>query len=395
MRTPINNFKKRINFRRRLFGGIISLAILLFTGLGVAAQGSYPEPQDLYINDYANLLSDTDRTNVNDLLVTLRQENDIEATLLTIGAINDYNTGDSTIEAFATNLFNTWGIGDRNKNNGVLLLVAVNDRKVRIELGNGYENRYNDEMQDVINEHILPSFRNGNFSQGIYRGTRAIVGELTGEWPADLNSVTAGSSGSQPTPVQINSSPSPTFLSSGNTGFDFHPGFLWGGGGLAIGAAGVGLQRYRRYRKRRCPDCQTSMTRLDEVADDVYLDTGQKLEEMLKSIDYDAWKCPNCNYHTLYAYPSWFSGLKKCPQCSYRTVKTTTTVLEQATYTSTGRERITKDCQHCTYHQESIATIPMKTKSESSSSSSFGSSSSSSSSFGGGSSSGGGASGGW
>ena len=395
MFTLTNNLKKENRFRQLLFGGVIGLVVLLFTSLGVAAQGGYPEPQDSHINDYANLLNSADHTNVNDLLVKLRQEHGIEATVLTIDSINDYDTNDSSLEAFATNLFNTWGIGDPNKNNGVLLLVAVNDRKVRIELGNGYENSYNDEMQEVINEHILPSFRNGNFSQGIYRGTRAIVGELTGTWPTDLSSTSSGSSESQPMPVQVSPSSSPEISSSQNTGFNLHPGFLWGGGATAVGAAGLGVRRYLRYRRRRCPDCQTYMTRLAEVADDVYLDTGQKLEEMLQSIDYDAWKCPNCNYHTLYAYRNWFSGFKKCPECSYRTVKVTTTTLEHPTYTSTGRERITKDCQHCTYHQESIATIPMKTKSSSSSSSSFGSSSSASSSFGGGSSSGGGSSGSW
>jgi uncharacterized protein len=161
-----------------------------------------------------------------------------------------------------------------------------------------------------------------------------------------------------------------------------------------LGSAGLGVRQYLRYRKRRCPDCGMDMVRLDEASDDVYLDSGQKLEETLRSVDYDIWKCPDCNRHTLHGYRHWFSSLKRCPKCSYRTVKVTSTTLVSPTYSSTGKERVTKDCRHCNYHHTETVIIPMKTRS-SSSSSSGSSSRSSGSSFGGGRSSGGGASGSW
>lgn len=71
----------------------------------------------------------------------------IEAVVVTINSIGDYQTGDATIEAFATNLFNTWGIGHKKENNGVLILVAVKDRKARIELGKGYGREYDSAMK--------------------------------------------------------------------------------------------------------------------------------------------------------------------------------------------------------------------------------------------------------
>ncbi len=387
--------------KQQLWIGLgVALLLALFSSMAhmssmAYAQNGYPEPQDSYINDYANLLSNTDRSNTRDLLVDLRETHGVETTVLTIGSINDYETNDSTIESFATNLFNTWGIGDAKKNNGVLLLVAVNDRKVRIEVGTSYESTLNADMQDAINEHILPSFRDGNFSQGVYRGVRAITGEITGEWPTDLSISSSSTSAQADSSSSSSSAPviSRSSSSSSSNGLPF--GVIAGGGAATLAAGGYGLKRYARYRKRRCPDCQTYMTRLDESADDVYLDSGQQLEEYLNSVDYDVWKCPNCNYHTLHNYNALFSGYGRCPSCRYRTLSTTSTTLEAATYHSTGRKRITRDCRHCEHHDEEIVVIPMKTRSESSSGSNSFGSSSGGGSFGGGRSSGGGASGSW
>lgn len=379
-------------FQLSMISPILLLLIVVSSVLAspefTLAQGGYPEPTDQFIDDYAGLLTSTDRANVHELLADMRQETGIEAVVVTIDSIDDYDTADKTIESFATHLFNTWGIGDQTKNDGVLILVAVNDRKVRIEVGSGYGSSQDAAMQDVINEHILPSFRQEKYSQGIYRGTRAVVGELTGHWPEDASVATPGPTRPAPAPQ-----PSRTNQTSS--------GFIWSTilGLVALVSGGtVGLKKYRRYRPRTCPNCQTKMTRLDEQSDDIYLDSGQKLEEILQAVDYDVWQCPGCNYHTLFHYPSLFTRLKTCPSCHYRTLKTYSVTLSQPTYTSKGREKITKDCQHCDYHNEHTVALPMLKRTEHNSSSSRSSSwkhGSSRSKSGGGRSSGGGASGRW
>ena len=147
------------------------------------------------------------------------------------------------------------------------------------------------------------------------------------------------------------------------------------------------------------------MTRLDEVSDDLYLNSGQKLEELLASVDYDVWKCPNCGMHTLHGYNRSLSGIKQCPQCGFRTLGSTLTTLSAPTYTSEGQDRVARDCRHCQYHDEQIIVVPMLVQPSSASDSSWSSSSdsswssdsssSSSGDFGGGTSSGDGASGSW
>lgn len=374
----------------------------LLVGLMLAhsgyAQTAYPSPQELFVNDFANRISQEDAANIRQLLADLKEDTGIEGTVVTIHAISDYQTGDETIESFATALFNKWGIGDKEKNNGVLLLVAINDRQVRIEVGSGYGDSQNDAMQEVISEHIIPSFRREQYSQGIYQGVRAIVGKLTGQWPPDLS---ASGSASLTAPVTTNPvKPAEITETQRAAPSNLNPWVVVGGAGLTTAVTGFGIHRYRRYRKRRCPDCQTMMVRLDETEDDLYLDSGQQIEELLNAIDYDVWQCPQCNFHTLHSYRNWLSGRLQCPQCRYHTVVVTSTTLIHPTYTATGEQKVTQDCHHCDYHHEAIVILPRKQQeakvsSSNSFSSDTGSSSSSSNHFGGGSSSGGGASGSW
>jgi len=171
---------------RKMFGFLLSLIVSLWLGVSLAvAQSGYPQPTDTYINDFAHLLNPTDTASITQLLTELKTKNGIEATVITLHSIRDYPTDDETIEAFATHLFNTWGIGDKANHKGVLILVAVQDRKVRIELGTGYESQYNDEMQQIINQHMLPAFKQNDYGRGLYQGTRAVLATLTGTWPPD------------------------------------------------------------------------------------------------------------------------------------------------------------------------------------------------------------------
>jgi uncharacterized protein len=386
--SDVHSLLERYRFWLFVMLGIAFTAIV--APLAVYAQGSYPQPVDSYVNDYAKLLTTEDAANLRTLFADLKRATGVEAVAVTINSISDYQTGDKTIESFATKLFNTWGIGDSERNNGVLILVAVADRKVRIELGAGYGNAFDAKMQGVINEQLLPSFRRNEYSQGIYQGARAVINELTGAWPPNLARPTSTPA---PTPTRVVTSAQP-HPDIGRASSDASLVLVLGGVVTAIGAATFGLTRYYR---RRCPNCKARLIRLDEVSDDVYLDSGQKLEELLHSVNYDVWKCPNCGTHTVHPRYPWFTSVKSCPQCHYRTLKVAQETLVNPTYASTGEEQITRHCRHCDFRDTETVILPVLTHSDDSSSSGWSGSSSSSdsSSFGGGQSSGGGASGSW
>jgi uncharacterized protein len=372
---------------------LVMLVIALVSGVSpVVAQDGYPERIDPYVNDFASLLTEDHATSLRSLFSELKSDNGVEIVVVTLDSIRDYGTGDESIEAFATNLFNMWGIGDGQKNDGVLILVAWKDREVRIEVGAGYGSTLNSDMKTIIDEQMIPAFRNENYSQGVYDGARAVSRRMVAR--------TAPASATQPTPRPIATArpqraQSAEVSSRANQSTSVGTPLIVAGlaGGAAATAFGAG--RYARYRKRRCPNCQTHMTRLDEVSDDVHLDSGQKAEELLNSVDYDVWKCETCNYHTLHGYKRWLSGFGKCSQCNYRTLKTDSHTISQPTYTSTGTKLITRDCRHCNYHTEQRVTLPVLIRPSSTTSSHSHRRSSGSSRSSGGRSRGGGASGKW
>ncbi len=142
-------------------------------------QGGYPSPTDDYINDFAGVLNQPDSEAIREMFDRLEYQTGIEAVVVTVNSIRDYNTGDVTIEDFATNLFNTWGIGHKKQNNGILILVAIKDRKCRIELGAGYGRKYDSVMKRVIDEKMIPYFKANDYSRGIYEGAQGSIGAVT------------------------------------------------------------------------------------------------------------------------------------------------------------------------------------------------------------------------
>ncbi|HEU4881430.1 MAG TPA: TPM domain-containing protein [Longimicrobium sp.] len=353
---------------------VLPLLALVLGTTAVAAQQYPAEPGD-GVADMAGLLGPADADSLRAMLAALRTDAGVEVRLLTVKNIARYGTGDATPEAFATSVYNDWKLGYGQAQDGVLVMVSVDDRFARIELGDGAPVDQDVRMQSIMDTDMVPHFRRGDYGAGIMEGVRAIAASFRD--PAYTAS---------PQPVGGYSDPLPAYgsPSPGTGGGD--KGVVAGIVGLLLLVSGVaGGASYLRNRKRNCPHCGKPMQRLDETADNVHLDSGRQLEEVLGSVDYDVWQCTGCSHHQVLPYPAMFSSKKECPSCGYKTVNVESTVLERATYDSTGRERVRKDCRHCSWHDEDIVTLPRLTHS---------SGSSRSLSSGGGSSSGGGWSGG-
>ncbi|HDQ25787.1 MAG TPA: TPM domain-containing protein [bacterium] len=155
----------------------VALVLACFVTAGFAG---YPAPVDDYVNDYASMLNEADRNTIREMLSGFEKKTGVEMAVVAISSVKDYQA-DADIEKFSTGLFNAWGIGHKEKNNGVLMLVAVNDRKLRIELGAGYDDVYNAVMAKVIERDIIPHFKRGDMSRGVYEGTRGVISSITRE----------------------------------------------------------------------------------------------------------------------------------------------------------------------------------------------------------------------
>ncbi|MFN0219373.1 MAG: TPM domain-containing protein [Hyphomicrobium sp.] len=160
--------------RLALFGLAVLVACFIF-GLAVAAP-TYPELTGRIV-DNANLLNSADRAAIEAELSALEQTSTDQLAIATVPSLEGY-----PIEDYAIGLARKWQLGQKDKDNGVLLLIAPNERKVRIEVGRRLEPMMTDTMSKLIIENaILPQFRRGDFSGGVRDGVRDIKAVLLGD----------------------------------------------------------------------------------------------------------------------------------------------------------------------------------------------------------------------
>lgn len=144
----------------------------------------YPNPDAGYVTDMANLLTDEQEEQLERLLSARENKTGVEIVVVTINSIKDFpGTSNRTIEEFATELFDAYGIGNMPKNDGVLLLVARRDRKAKIELGNGYGHRRDSDSSRIMNKKIIPSFKKGWYGEGIIKGAESLAHEFAYVFP--------------------------------------------------------------------------------------------------------------------------------------------------------------------------------------------------------------------
>lgn len=157
---------------------LTALALWLTALLPAAAQEqAYPDPLSPYVSDHADLIGPEAEARLTEALSVLREETGTEVAVVTIPTRAAYAPS-ASLEAFATGLFNTWGIGDPEKNDGILVLVIPEDREMRIELGAGYPPVWDTVAENVIDNSFLPRFREDRYEDGIERGTLATIDRI-------------------------------------------------------------------------------------------------------------------------------------------------------------------------------------------------------------------------
>jgi uncharacterized protein len=155
-----------------VLGGLLSLSPL------IAAEVPFLAGR---VNDTAEILSVTARSELEALLKAHEDSTSNQVVILTIRSLE----GD-VLEEYSMKVVETWKPGQRDKDNGVLLLVAKEDRKVRIEVGQGLEGSLTDLVAgSIIRKEIVPRFRDGDYEGGIRGGVNAILAAIRGEYVAD------------------------------------------------------------------------------------------------------------------------------------------------------------------------------------------------------------------
>lgn len=141
-----------------------------------------PSPPRL-VNDYTNTLTGYQAKALEDKLVAYD-----DSTSNQIAVVIVPTTGDYSVEEVGLEILRRWGVGNKEKNNGIVLLIAKDDRKLRIEVGYGLEGAIPDiTAKSIIENEIKPSFKEDNYYRGIDLGTDAIIKAAAGEYKAPAN----------------------------------------------------------------------------------------------------------------------------------------------------------------------------------------------------------------
>ncbi|MBU0878066.1 MAG: TPM domain-containing protein [Candidatus Omnitrophica bacterium] len=160
---------------------LLVFSILAAVSGNLYAQEKFPKPSG-YVNDFVGILPPQERVKLENLLSELERK-----TTAQVSVVSLETTKPLDIETYAVKLFENWGIGQKGKDNGVLLLVASEDKKVRIEVGYGLEGAIPDALaQQIIAQVIVPLFKQGNFPQGIMKGALGIAGLVAKEYNVQL-----------------------------------------------------------------------------------------------------------------------------------------------------------------------------------------------------------------
>ena len=359
---------------------------LIICLLGLSVRAITPEDvpnvqvqqADRWVSDPASLLSPQALSAADAALDRLNRENTTEVCAVIVPDLSDIDAND-----YATRLFELWGIGRKDRSNGLLLLISRDDRQAVIRTGSGMEIAMTDgRAGSVIRHDIAPNMRQGNIDRALLDAIGSIstivrdpqyYDDLHSDIPAIRGRIRGVSGiGSDETfrnylifaavlTVTIlllilftlfrtsHLDPADRYSKLDRLRL---PALM-----IVALSLGMGLipfiilwlvLRHLRLKRHNCPNCGTRMHRVDEVTDNDYLTPAQDMEEKLKSVDYDVWLCPNCNETDIIPYVNRRTSYTRCPVCGSRAESLQANrILRHPTTTTEGLGQRDYRCHNC------------------------------------------------
>jgi uncharacterized protein len=159
---------------------LLLLVILIFLSPHFSFALDVPKLEG-YINDYARMISPSAKARIEKDLRAFEQSDSTQVIILTIPSLEG-----ETVDGFAIKVAEAWKIGKKNKDNGIILLIAKQERKIRIEVGRGLEGKMTDLMAGrIVDMVIAPRFKRADFDGGVIAGVAALIDATRGEFKAE------------------------------------------------------------------------------------------------------------------------------------------------------------------------------------------------------------------
>jgi uncharacterized protein len=175
---------------------LVFIAFFLIEGHALAEEIQIPAPVgDIYVQDFANLLNEQERTELRSIGRSIEDQTTAQIAVLTIDSI-----GDRPIEEYANEAFRQYGIGSKEENNGVLLVLSMNERQVRIEVGYGLEGRLPDgKAGRILDEVTIPFLQSQQPNSAITETYKVLANEVLAEYGIEQGQQSVQQPEQQPT----------------------------------------------------------------------------------------------------------------------------------------------------------------------------------------------------
>lgn len=258
----------------------VALTLVASSLLSPVFAQTLPEPASDTVSDFADVLDATEEGRITRLLQETRAATGVQMVVVTVAGLDSQGGAGMRIEDYGKALFNAWGVGGAERNDGILLLLDTSAREARIALGAGYDPVYDGRAARVLSTAVLPDLREGRIASGIEAGVVSARDRLIAPFVAGQPvTLTDGF------PVEEGGSSVLAPLIAA---------------GAAAGLAGFGIWRSRRNR-RTCPNCGAlTLERSNEIIDQpTRTEPGLGLEHLT---------CSACGFTNRKSYPIRYSS---------------------------------------------------------------------------------------
>lgn len=324
-----------------------------------------------YVSNQDNILSSEAYDFLNQKLDSLEKATTAQVAVVALQTSGGIDARDLSME-----IFNKWNVGQKESNNGLIVVLIVDRREVFIRTGYGLEGAITDaKSTQIVNQIMAPYFKKGDWDNGMIAGvneiSRLIIGEYTTEGFAKKEPKTL----SDFLPyiyvylaltlfllifgiINIHNSHKKYEISLKEEKIKAfsRAAKLWYIIGVLFPIMLIVLFLwYKLFFKPRvrnktvvCTNCNHKMHRLNEKDDDKYLSEKQIMEENIMSKDYDVWLCDNCGNRDIFAYENSLTQYSVCPFCGGKTMyMASDSIVRLATQTKDGLGRKTYTCKNC------------------------------------------------
>lgn len=343
-----------------------------------------------YVSNPDGVLSSEATARLNDILGRLWESTSAEVVVVAVDDLDGMDVND-----YATKLFERWGIGKADNDNGLLILISRGDRRAALRTGYGLEGPLPDIVCGrIIREQMAPYFRNEDYDNGTLVAVGRVA-EILGD--PNLSEEIKSKYANDSRRANINSEEDeelwPFLLTMAGIGFAISLLFYFFTvvktrndepttryrklqkmklPMLILTFIGLGtpflfyflLNRKMtrvRNKRRKCPNCGVMMNKMDEDTDNDYLTAAQDTEERLNSVDYDVWVCPHCNETDIIPFDNPNSIYTICPRCGAKACSLTEDrIIVHPTITTSGKGIRTYTCRNCGNQNNRSYTIPQK-----------------------------------